>query len=63
MSPRKPISELTPEEAEARRARDRLIKNAQREGKPAEKDKRGYRDRKEYMKAYRARLKADRGSE
>lgn len=56
--PRKPISKLTPEEAEARRKRDREVKAKQREGKPPAKDPRGYRGAERIAKQ-RARIKAE----
>ena len=44
--PRKPISELTPEEVEARREYIRVAVAKHRKNKPPEKDKRGYRGAK-----------------
>ena len=48
--PRKPISELSPEQAEARRKSDREAKRRSRAGKPPEVDKRTYSDRAEYLR-------------
>ena len=61
MSPRKPMSKLSPEDQEKRREYMREAKRKSREGKPPEIDKRTYADRSEYkrkyMRDYRAKLK------
>jgi len=62
MSPRKPISELTPAEALARRDKDALAKALWRADRPPEKDKRGYRkrpDMAEIMAKRRAKQKQE----
>ncbi len=48
--PRKPISQLTPAEAEARREYNREAKRKSRAKLGAEKDKRTYADRAEYLR-------------
>jgi len=48
---------MTPDELEAYREYMRKAKAKSREGKPPEKDKRGFRDRSEYMREYRKRNK------
>lgn len=58
--PRKPISELSPAEAKARRDKDALAKARWRLGREPEKDNRGYRkrpDKAAYMREYRAKKK------
>jgi len=55
--PRKPISELSPAEAKARRDKDALAKALYRADKAPEKDKRGYRKRPD-MAAYMAKRRA-----
>ena len=47
---RKPMSELTPEQAEARREYMRAAKRKSRAGKPPEKDKRSAESRREYKR-------------
>ena len=62
MSPRKPISELSPEEAKARRDKDAKAKALWRVDRPPEKDNRGYRkrpDKAAYMQEYRAKKKLE----
>jgi len=62
MSPRKPISELSPAKAKARRDRDALAKALWRADRPPEKDKRGYRKRPDMaaiMAKRRAKIKED----
>jgi len=58
MSPRKPISQCTPEEAEARRKYIREAVAKHRKNKPPEKDKRKYRG-KERIARQRARRKLE----
>jgi len=48
--PRKPTSELTPEQADARRQYMRRAKARSRQGKPSEADKRTAEDRRDYWR-------------
>ena len=61
MPPRKPISELTPEQAEARKKYMRSAKRKSRASGLIEKpqtDKRTYSDRAEYQRDYQRKLRA-----